>query len=47
MYIADPEVAERIVRDLPKSPTYRLSWPVIGRRSIISLPGGYASSFDH
>jgi cytochrome P450 len=40
MYIADPEVAERIIRDVPKSPTYRLSWPVIGRRSIISLPGG-------
>jgi hypothetical protein len=39
MFIADPEVAERVVRELPKSRTYTDSWAVLGRDSIISLRG--------
>jgi hypothetical protein len=39
VFIADPEVAERVVREVPKSSTYADSWAVIGRDSIISLLG--------
>jgi len=39
MFIADPEIAERVVREVPKSSTYGDSWAVIGRDSIISLAG--------
>lgn len=39
IFIADPVVAEKITRELPKSPTYASNWAIIGTRSIVSING--------
>ena len=39
IYITDPVVAEKVTRELPKSPTYAGAWAVIGPRSIVSISG--------
>jgi hypothetical protein len=39
IFVADPDVAEKVTRELPKSPTYAASWAVIGPRSIVSING--------
>jgi hypothetical protein len=39
MFIGDPEVAEKVVRELPKSPTYAEEWAIIGPRSMTSING--------
>lgn len=47
LFIADPEVTEYVVRQLPKSYTYGDSWPVTGRASIISLAGHPLTRWKH